>query len=619
MNTLQAWIDALAGTLVHSLWQGSVVAVLLAALLAICPRSRPEWRCRMAMLALSALGAWMVLTFCQALPVEGGRAGTSTSLSSAAAVGTTTSGTLESAAVAPVTTVMWRIFIVTSWLVGAGFCGLRLMGGAFGLVTLRRQSVDVAAFDILRSFDKVRRRVGVKQQVMLRISERIDSPLTFGWLRPVILVPASLLSALPITHMEAIFAHELMHVRRADYLFNLLFSVFRSAMFYHPAVWWMAKVVETEREMTCDLGAVKSLRSTASGYASALLAIDEWRDACRRGLIESAPLAMSMRAGDGLLARVERLALARQRGSISSPLNVPVMMIFVLASISVMAGLQLAGTGNNSSSGSGVIERILIDPPFVCGKTDMEIALQIIKQPRAWPLPAAEGRLMRSPLVLAVNGVARPFGKNDPPVFGDIPNAWILKYGLNYLDAGVCDRDLDRDGFSAAEEFAADTSPVDATSRPPLIDKLRFVERKQQLYRVEFAAQPDRNTFQINRLPSARWSKKTMLLSLAETSEDGQIELLGSDDGILSVRFQETGKIYRLGKGERADLSVDFALMDLNIGSGESYTIRVGDSFVIGGEDESWTLQSVDESSATVRGSEEKKLVRLEATSSVAK
>ena len=616
MITLAVWINALAETLVHSLWQGVVVALLLAGLLAICPRSRPERRCRLAMLSLSVLGVCMLVTFWQALPRHHAPPAGATSLQSERGSNNALANDLEPSNTGPAAQSIWPTILVGSWLFGAGFYALRLVGGALGLATLRRQAVGVVDGDILHRFEQVCRRVGIRQRVRLRISDHIDSPLTFGWLKPMVLVPASLLSVIPVAHLEAIFAHELMHVRRSDFLFNLLLSMFRSAMFFHPAVWWMSRIVQTEREMVCDLGAVKSLRSSTSEYAAALLAIDEWRDACRSGSTDRMPLAMSMRAGGGLLARVERLALARQRGSISSPLNVPVIIIFAAASISVFAGWQIAGTATNHGSRGRLIERVLTDPPgaFLDGRNDVGIALQLLKRPGTWELPASEGRLMRPPLVLIVNGIARPFGKNDPPVFGDIPNAWILRHGLNYLEAGVCDHDLDRDGFSAAEEFAADTDPTDASSHPPLIDKLSFIERRQQLYRVEFAARPDSNTFQINRLPSALWTKKTMLLPLGGTSEDGQLELLAWADGKLSLRFRETGQIYSLSKGDRTDMAIDFGIFELTIDGGERYTIRSGDSFVPGSDGGTWTLQSVDESSATLLSNDDQALVKIDAS-----
>jgi len=613
MREQESLIDTLAVTLLHSLWQGAVTALLLMALLAFCPRSRPDLRCLMATVSLGALGCWMVLTFYQALPASPIPVESASPLTATTAVGELMTPGTGLPSTATVSTTNWRKAMVCVWLIGATIGISRWLVGALGVMRLRKCSREVVDVELLKHFEKVRCRVGARQPISLRVCDGIESPLTFGWLRPVVLVPTSLLSALPVAHLEAIFAHELMHVRRADFVFNLLISVFRSALFYHPAVWWMAKVIQTERKMTCDLGAMKKLRSTVSNYASALMAIEDWRAALQCAPPARTSLAMCMRDGTGLLARVERLALARQRGAISTPLNVPVMIIFVLTSVSVLAGWQLAGTDSAKGLVSHSIDRNMIDPPFFHRASDVDIAIQLLKAPVSWPLPASESRLMRPPLVLAVNGVAKPFGKNDPPVFGDIPNAWIIRHGLDYLDAGVADRDGDRDGFSAAEEYAAGTHPADASSHPPLIDKLRFIERKQQLYRIEFAAQPDSNTFQINRLPSARWEKKAMLLSVGETSEDGQIEILAWADGELSVRFLETDQVYQIGKGERTALPIEFGIFELNIGSGESYTVRVGDSFVLGIDGGAWTFKSRDPSGVTLIGTENQKLVRIEA------
>ena len=67
-----------------------------------------------------------------------------------------------------------------------------------------------------------------------------------------VLVPADALAGLPCTQMEALLLHELAHIRRHDYLINVLQGVAEAALFYHPAVWWISRQVREERERCCD-------------------------------------------------------------------------------------------------------------------------------------------------------------------------------------------------------------------------------------------------------------------------------------------------------------------------------------------------------------------------------
>ena len=71
-------------------------------------------------------------------------------------------------------------------------------------------------------------------------------------LKPVILLPVGLATSLPIDQVEAILAHEMAHIRRNDYLINLLKSLIEVVFFYHPVIWWISSTLETEREHCCD-------------------------------------------------------------------------------------------------------------------------------------------------------------------------------------------------------------------------------------------------------------------------------------------------------------------------------------------------------------------------------
>ena len=129
---------------------------------------------------------------------------------------------------------LWRSVLVLLWLVGAGWFGCRLGGGWWQLRKLRLESRPVDDPVLLQRFDYARRRVGVSREVMLRVGENLKSPLTVGWWQPVVVVPASLIFGMPPNHWDAIFAHELMHVRRWDFLVNLFLVSMRSALFLSP-------------------------------------------------------------------------------------------------------------------------------------------------------------------------------------------------------------------------------------------------------------------------------------------------------------------------------------------------------------------------------------------------
>src|SRR6185436_14771851 len=94
-------------------------------------------------------------------------------------------------------------------------------------------------------------------------------PAVVGLLRPVVLVPAGALTGLPAEQMKAMLLHELAHIRRCDYLVNLLQSIVEALLFYHPAVWWVSGQMRSERELYCDDAAV-AVGGDVLTYARAL-------------------------------------------------------------------------------------------------------------------------------------------------------------------------------------------------------------------------------------------------------------------------------------------------------------------------------------------------------------
>src|SRR5438045_8014050 len=120
------------------------------------------------------------------------------------------------------------------------------------------------------------RRLRVSRPIRVLQSAAVQVPAVIGWLRPVILLPASALTGLTPLQLDALLAHELAHVRRYDYLVNLIQSVIETLLFYHPAVWWVSQQVREEREHCCD-GLAVAVCGDPHFYASALLSMERLR------------------------------------------------------------------------------------------------------------------------------------------------------------------------------------------------------------------------------------------------------------------------------------------------------------------------------------------------------
>jgi len=193
----------------------------------------------------------------------------------------------------------WLAWMVGFWGLGVVLCSLRPLLGWLTLRRLKRVGVAPASKEVLASLTRVSNRLGLDRSVRVLESSVAQVPLVLGYLRPVILLPVSLLTSIPATQLDAILAHELAHIRRHDFLVNLLQILIETLFFYHPAVWWLSHRIRVEREHCCD-DLVVGVMENRGDYGRALIAIEELRG--RRSVL-------ALGAADGsLLARVCRIA-----------------------------------------------------------------------------------------------------------------------------------------------------------------------------------------------------------------------------------------------------------------------------------------------------------------------
>ena len=278
MNSLQIlfhqpWVARLGWTLLHFLWQGVLVAAVLALLRGRA--SSASFRYASACLALAVMTAAPVITFLM-LGNDSGAA--PAGLAAARAVFLPGSGAASSL---PLENVWEGVspWLGLAWLVGVAGCSIRLLGGWLVTARLRGANARPAPVEWQAKMEALMSRMGVLGRVSLRASTLIEAPLAIGWLRPVILVPVGALAGLSTAQVEGLLAHELAHIRRHDYLVNLLQSLAEAVLFYHPAVWWVSRQIRIEREHCCDDLAVAATGGDVLTYAHALAELEFSREA----------------------------------------------------------------------------------------------------------------------------------------------------------------------------------------------------------------------------------------------------------------------------------------------------------------------------------------------------
>jgi beta-lactamase regulating signal transducer with metallopeptidase domain len=313
-----AWLSrqetvALGWTLLHFCWQGTAVAVAYAAVDRLTSRTQSQVRYAVALAALMLMPAVVIGTFAEemrtATPAQIN--GQSTAQAFSVETADVRSRTilheipLASSLEEPSDWLTMRAerllpWVDAMWLMGVFLLAIRSLGGWLQLEHVRRQARSMVPEDLELRFRQICKQVRVGRSVVLRVSNEVISPLAMGVWRVTVILPVSAVLGLPREELEAVMAHELGHIRRWDYLWNLLQMALESVLFFHPAVWWLSRTVRERREVCCDEIAVRSCAGAAV-YARALLRLEEQRTVELR-------LAMALNGcGGSLLGRVRKV------------------------------------------------------------------------------------------------------------------------------------------------------------------------------------------------------------------------------------------------------------------------------------------------------------------------
>jgi bla regulator protein BlaR1 len=321
-----ALIAALGWTLVHFVWQGALIGCAVAVLLTALRNARPETRYALACAGLVLCLAWPAVDLALLLNAGTGAAGGKLFPGGglAAAAGPDAAGLLP-----------WLGqnlgWIVALWAGCAGALGLRMAAGLLWIGRAARIQACDPAWQARLS--QLAERCGLGREVRLRVVDGLASPITAGWWRPVVLVPASLVAGMPPQLLEALLAHELGHVRRHDYLVNLLQNVIETLLFYHPAVWWLSRRIRAEREQIADDFAARHLGEPRR-LALALSELEKLQ-------FSSHHLAQAANGGD-LMARIRRL-LRPDVQALNWKAAIPVLGLAVVCAASAHAPASQRG------------------------------------------------------------------------------------------------------------------------------------------------------------------------------------------------------------------------------------------------------------------------------------
>jgi beta-lactamase regulating signal transducer with metallopeptidase domain len=316
--------ERLAWALIHSLWQGAAVALALGIMLRVLRRHSAAARHAACLLALLTLLTTAIVTAALVSsestvrktvahriavtptsampqsPAAGAHAPLRNSFFSSSAI----DEPAQVAAIPPLPfSKSWRErltptlpWIASLWGLGVLVLSLRHCGGWWRVRSLRRSGAAVDA-EIESAFARLIDRFALRRAARLLESAEALTPMLTGVLKPVILLPAHVLTGLGPAEIEAVLAHELAHLVRGDTWTNLAQVIIETVLFYHPAVWWISHRARLEREHAADDLALRVCADRRI-YAGALVRLAE---------LDTDPAMALAATGGDLMTRIRRI------------------------------------------------------------------------------------------------------------------------------------------------------------------------------------------------------------------------------------------------------------------------------------------------------------------------
>lgn len=281
------FLQSLGWAALNSLWQMALLWVayqLITGLLRPAKSSPKSW---VASSMIIAGFVWFVATFIAALNKGTEYINSSFSIYNIDADGQISSWLLN---VLPVASIVYLILLI--------FPVLRFFRNYRYVQVIRRYGLSKINIESRIFVQKIAGRLGIKKTVKVWLSELVASPVTIGFLKPIILIPVAAINQLSPQQLEAVLLHELSHIKRHDYLINLVINIIRTILYFNPFVIAFIKIIESEREKSCD-EMVLQFQYDSHEYASALLTLEKTNHAQNVFVVPAAG------TNNDLLSRIE--------------------------------------------------------------------------------------------------------------------------------------------------------------------------------------------------------------------------------------------------------------------------------------------------------------------------
>lgn len=313
--------DTISWTLLHSVWQGLLLTIIVAAILFATKKSAPAFRYSLLTGLLFCFIGTVTITFLVQWQQSSG-------------IATAFTHTITTRNIFAAQNNYWQIvtdfmnhysnWVMVVWGAVVLMKGVRMLVDLYYVKRLRRVGISRPDERWIIHVQQLSYKMGIRKKVSLFESQLVNVPMVAGHLKPVILLPLGMLTQLSVAEVEAVLLHELAHIRRHDYMINLLQRITGILFFFNPAVLWLSSLIRSERENCCDDMAINHTNNKLT-FIEALISV-------KQHAMSAAPLAMNFLGQKNvLLHRVNRIVHNRNKSLDMAELRFVILSIIAAA------------------------------------------------------------------------------------------------------------------------------------------------------------------------------------------------------------------------------------------------------------------------------------------------
>ncbi|MBI9071554.1 MAG: hypothetical protein JEY94_08135 [Melioribacteraceae bacterium] len=337
-------ISAIGAALINSIWQSAIIAIVLAAYIKINGHTSSKTKYFVSYLSLISILAISIITFTENYEfVNQINSSNSKILLQNEQVYFLAEDNIDENIISKGFVFSEEFInrnkplIVAFWLTGVLVLLFRMLGGIIYTNRIKNSGQNISIKKLNNLTEKISNQLGINKAVRIFESSKVKVPSVIGFLKPILLLPVGALSGIPQTQLEMIIVHELAHIKRADYLFNIFQNIIEIIFFFNPAVWWISSIIKEEREYCCD-DIVSGFVENRVDYAKALNSL------ANISAGNSFAMAIKNKNENQFFRRIERM-LTNKNTTSFWPGYITLILFTAIFSLSVIA---CSSTGNET-------------------------------------------------------------------------------------------------------------------------------------------------------------------------------------------------------------------------------------------------------------------------------